>query len=245
MTTPLTALTTSGRIAVATRILIAALLIVVAAVAWQAADVAAVLSRVHEQAATLQPQTPDATISRWLRPVASLIDHDADDHVASAQYWIRDYRSLTEPGASGSVPEAMLTSANAAFRRAHADANGRPLSPERLDQILQAYAAVLKNGGFDREAAYNYEYVARLRDAAARVKPGTAKPSGGDRSRQAGLSRPARPGDLPAGPTVHGRPGTHPPSTRGDEFEVLTPMDFGDREAQPEPTPGVKMPKKG
>ena len=52
-------------------------------------------------------------------------------------------------------------------------------------------------------------------------------------------------GGLPAGPTVHGRPGMHPPSTKGEEFEVITPMDYGDREAQPEPTPGVKLPRKG
>ena len=37
----------------------------------------------------------------------------------------------------------------------------------------------------------------------------------------------------------------HPPSTKGEEFEVITPMDYGDREAQPEPTPGVKLPRKG
>ncbi len=66
----------------------------------------------------------------------------------------------------------MLTSANAAFRRAQAEAGGRPLSPERLDQILQAYAGVLKNSGFDREAAYNYEYLARLRDAGRARKAG-------------------------------------------------------------------------
>jgi len=96
----------------------------------------------------------------------------------------------------------------------------------------------LKNSGFDRDAAYNYEYVARLRDAAARAKP-RPEPS----------SRPPvrnpRPGEFPDGPTIHGRPGMHPPATKGEEFEVLTPMNFGDREAQPEPTPGMRLPKKG
>jgi hypothetical protein len=52
-------------------------------------------------------------------------------------------------------------------------------------------------------------------------------------------------GELPDGPTIHGRPGTHPQPSRGEEFEILTPMNYGDREAQPEPTPGVKLPKKG
>ena len=246
MTTPNTGQSTTRLSALATRFVLGSLLIAAAALAWQGAGVAAGLADVHAQAATLQPAA-GTTRFRWLAPLASWLDRDVDRHAATAQYWTRDYRSLTETAggdlAAGS--ETMLTSANAAFRRAQADANGGPLSPERLDQVLQAYAAALKNSGFDRDAAYNYEYVARLRDAAGRAKPGTAKPADADHARRAGPFRPSRPGDLPAGPTVHGRPGTHPPATRGEEFEVLTPMDFGDREAQPEPTPGVKMPKKG
>ena len=114
---------------------------------------------------------------------------------------------------------------------------------------------MLKNGGFDRDAAWNYEYIARLRDVAAKEKP--REPSA---RREASSRTPRRRhgaiataphvavenrGGLPAGPTVHGRPGTHPPSTKGEEFEIITPMDYGDREAQPEPTPGVKLPRKG
>jgi hypothetical protein len=96
---------------------------------------------------------------------------------------------------------------------------------------------VLKNAGFSKDAAYNYEFVARLRDATARSKPA--------RQPSSPRATPAAPDDLPAGPTIHGRPGEHPPDTRGDEFEVLTPMDYGEREAQPEPTPGRPLPRKG
>ena len=59
--------------------------------------------------------------------------------------------------------------------------------------MLQAYAGVLKNSGFDRDAAYNYEYVARLRDAGRAREAGTTKSPSGDRARQAGSARRRRP----------------------------------------------------
>ena len=82
-----------------------------------------------------------------------------------------------------------------------------------------------------------------MRDTLARGKPpGPRDP----RREPPAPPTPARaPGELPGGPTIHGRPGTHPQPSRGAEFEIITPMNYGDREAQPEPTPGVKLPKKG
>jgi len=217
------------------------LLIVVGGVTWRAAGVADAAADVHEHMATLQSSTvTTVSIPGWLTPVATLLDSDVPAHDLVADYWTGDYRSLADPDRSVTAHQAevLLMSANAALRRAHRDAAGRPLTSERLDQVLQAYAAVLKNSGFDRDAAYNYEYVARLRDAAARAKPRPAPPA------RTAVRNP-RSGEFPDGPTIHGRPGTHPPATKGEEFEVLTPMNFGDREAQPEPTPGVRLPKKG
>ena len=202
------------------------------------------MATVHERTATFRaPSIDSGRVPAWLSPIVAVIDPDVRAHDATASYWTADYVTLTErPTAGDDQAGALLLAANAAFRRAQADA-GRTLSPERLDQILQGYASALKNQGFDHDAAYNFEYVARLRDQAARAKPSTAKPDAAARDRSA--RPPRRSGGLPDGPTVHGRPGTHPPATRGEEFEVITPMDFGDREAQPEPTPGVKLPKKG
>ena len=218
------------------------LLIVLGGVTWRAAGVADAAAHVHEQMATLQSSLVTTTVSipGWLTPLATLLDSDVSAHALVAAYWTGDYRSLAGPDRSvtANQADALLMSANAALRRAHRDAAGRPLTSERLDQVLQAYAAVLKNSGFDRDAAYNYEYVARLRDAAARAKRRPAPPP------RTAVRNP-RSGEFPDGPTIHGRPGMHPPATKGEEFEVLTPMNFGDREAQPEPTPGMRLPKKG
>lgn len=226
-----------------TQITAGMLLIGSAALAWAAGGIADDMAAIHEQSATLRPPAAGAShVSSWMAPIAAAIDPDVRTHDATARYWTGDYPALTETADSGAAEtDALLVSANAAFRRAQAD--GRPLSPERLDPILQGYAGVLRNRGFDRDAAYNYEYIARLRDQAARAKPSTSKPDAN--TARAGAPARTRTGDLPAGPTIHGRPGTHPPATRGEEFEVITPMDFGDRETHPEPTPGVRMPKKG
>jgi hypothetical protein len=86
------------------------------------------------------------------------------------------------------------------------------------------------------EAAYNYEYVARLRDQMARSQ-GKAKLTPSPTAERAG--------DLPGGPTIHGKPGMPPPEEKLEDLEILTPLEFGDREAQPEATPGAKRERKG
>ena len=77
------------------------------------------------------------------------------------------------------------------FGRLQREANGRPLTVDGSSSVQQAYAGVLKNGGFDRDAAWNYEYIARLRDAAAKENPRTVRQA---RSQHLALAT--------AGPTV-------------------------------------------
>jgi hypothetical protein len=152
-----------------------------------------------------------------------------------SDYWSGRYDAVAQ-AAGADNGDSLLLAANAAFRAAERD-TGAPPAVERLDRVLQAYASALKNAGFNRDTAYNFEYVSRLRDAVAKSPRRTARP-------QAAPAAPAA-DDLPGGATLHGRPGTHPPPTKGEEFEVLTPMDYGEREAQPEPTPGRPLPRKG
>jgi protein-tyrosine-phosphatase len=175
----------------------------------------------------------------------SSVETDSQDRAvserATAAYWQARYDALTA-GVEGidndPDPEALLIMANAAFRNAQRAAQQpRPAQVQQLDLVLQAYATALKSPVFLADAAYNYEYVVRMREALARARG----PAG------ASAAKPDAPraGDLPAGPTIHGRPGGPPPSTKGEEFEILTPMEYGDREAQPEATPGVKPLRKG
>ena len=153
----------------------------------------------------------------------------------SDEYWGGRYDAVIQQ-ASADAPVSLLSAANAAFRKVQRETGG-VLTVERLDQTLQAYTSALKNGGFNRDAAYNFEYLARLRDAVAKAPKRPPTPP----SRAASAAH----DDLPSGGTVHGAPGRHPPASRGEDFEVITPMDYGEREAQPERTPGRPLPRKG
>ena len=73
------------------------------------------------------------------------------------------------------------------------------------------------------------DIVARLRP----MPPGRAAPV------MIGLRPPA------PGLSIHGLPGGPPPEAKGEAFETIAPMDFGDREAQPEATPGTAIKRKG
>jgi hypothetical protein len=181
-----------------------------------------------------------AAVASWMAARASRERALQHERIATLQersdYWSGRYDAVAK-AASADDAESLLRAANAAFRKAQRDGGGTP-AVERLDLAMQAYASALKNGGFTRDAAYNYEYVSRLRDVLAKAKPGKPRP-------QAPGTAATVADDLPLGPTIHGRPGTHPPDPRGEEFEVITPMDYGEREAQPEATPGRRLPRKG
>jgi hypothetical protein len=218
-----------------TRLVLSFVLIALGAASWIAAGVAEDLAFRQERFATFQ-ETPGAAGDAW-EALERALDPAAGRHARLVDYWNGRYDSVTATGAADA--ESLLIAANASFRKAQREAGARLPSVERLDQVMQAYAGVLKNGGFHRDAAFNYEYVARLRDALAKSRPSPGRPTA------APAAAAPRGDDLPAGRTAHGRPGNHPPNATGEEFEVITPMDYGEREAQPEPTPGRPPRRKG
>jgi hypothetical protein len=209
---------------------------VLAAGAWFSAGEAARLSR-HADAQQSLVTLQHADVDRSVDPGIA----------ATVAYWLGDYAGVTLRQGSGQAADTgadadasvLRMVANAAFRQNQRDPATGPTAVQRLDGVLQAYASALKASSRDVDAAYNYEYVARLRDQVARAPQG--KPS---------KPRPAAPvaltvGDLPAGPTIHGRPGAPPPDAKMEELEMLAPLEYGDREAQPEATPGAKRERKG
>jgi hypothetical protein len=168
------------------------------------------------------------------------VEADADPATtATVAYWLGRYGSVTADTTSGESDAYVLrTAANAAFRAYERGPGVGPAAVQRLDGVLQAYALALKASLRDVDAAYNYEYVARVRDMLARAKGKPLKP-------ETAAPAPLVAGDLPAGPTIHGRPGAPPPDAKMEELQMLAPMEFGDREAQPEATPGGKRERKG
>ena len=212
-----------------TMIIRLAIAIALAAGAWWSGQEAARTAR-RAEAQQLVVTLRHADLDREVDPALT----------ATVAYWLGDYTHVTaDSNDAGADAHVLRMVANASFRQSQRDPGAGPAAVQRLDGVLQAYAAALKASSRDVESAYNYEYVARLRDRVARApqaKPAATPPP---------VPVIATAGDLPAGPTIHGRPGAPPPDAKMEELQMLAPMEYGDREAQPEATPGAKRERKG
>lgn len=158
---------------------------------------------------------------------------------ATALYWDQRYGALSlARDASGELvetnPDILFLAANAVYR------TGRRADAERiaivgaLDAAIASYADVLRKAPGHIDAAYNYEYAVRARDAAARRREAprnradrAAPPSDADQ-------RTARQHDLPAGPTIHGAPGAPPEDDENTKFKMLVPMQPDERQGTPD-----------
>jgi len=232
-----------------TRLMVAAVLAIAAWLSWSESRLAAQVADARQAIATFDHDDADAwrarsSVSDYLPGARRSLADDIRIAKARVAYWLGRYEVVaTDSEASTSASEAdgdiLLAVANAAFRDSQRDTAIGAAAAQRLDGVLQAYASALKASPGSREAAYNYEFVARIRDRVAR-SPQMRIP------RAPGVAgEPVMAGDLPAGPTIHGSPGGPPPDTKMEELQMIAPMDYGDREAQPTPTPGAKRERKG
>lgn len=165
------------------------------------------------------------------------IDRELDTRTtATAAYWLGRYGEVSADTDDQDIDaDVLLTAANAEFREAQREIPGTVV--QVLDGVLNAYASALKASPRHLDAAYNYEFVARYRDQVARSQGKGIKPPA--------VAAAAMAGDLPSGPTIHGLPGAPPADAKMEELQMLAPMEYGDREAQPEATPGAKRERKG
>jgi len=186
------------------------------------------------EAGVSPPPAPSAW-QRWL-PASWRGDDPGPRLQATHDYWQRRFDDLVRTRGGDPDPEVMFTAANAAYRLARQRGGVGAEAAARLDPVLEAYDAVLKAAPGHPDAAWNYEFVARARDAVARTRPAPR-----------GRKAPETPGVEDPSParSVHGMPGAPPPEVKAEDFETIAPMDFGDREAQPEPTPGSRLKRKG
>jgi len=224
--------------------LIAVVLVIAAWLSWSESKLAARVADARQDIATfthdnLDALTPERALSDYLPMDQRRLSDEIRVAKATEAYWLGRYGVVAaDTGAGKSDQEILLAAANAAFREAERDPALGPAAVQRLDGVLQAYASALKASPRNLDAAYNYEYVARIRDQVARSPQGRIA-----KSRTAG--GPVMGGDLPAGPTIHGGPGAPPPDAKMEDIQTIAPMEYGDREAQPEATPGAKRERKG
>lgn len=238
------------------RIGIALVFAAAAWLSWTESQLAARVADAKQDIATLHYGNsvdgllPARELSDYWPGNQRLLSDDIRIAKATASYWLGRYSAVADDSGSGQADAGiLLAAANALFRETQRDPGSGAAAAQKLDSVLQAYASAMKavpqgeasnSGALAKEAAYNYEFVARLRDQVARSPRGRAV--------RLGPLTPAKPlfgGDLPIGATVHGAPGAPPPDAKMEDLQMIAPLEFGDREAQPEATPGVRRERKG
>jgi hypothetical protein len=179
-----------------------------------------------------------ARFTRGLPWVADVLQ-EARTLRSLSEYWQGKYDQLDLPrDSSGSLvekdPAILFVAANAAYRSASFKP-GDPETEKQLNQISESYAEVLKLDPQDANAAYNYEFVARVRETLAKaseakksLKAATASASNGKRPIV----------------TINGRQGA-PPESNVVPFKTVVPNNGDERKQDEEAGKGVKKVRKG
>lgn len=147
---------------------------------------------------------------------------------STTRYWLGAYGRLTpERDAAGALsetdPVVLELGAHAAYRAAQLSVD-QPAAVKKIDDIVRGYADVVRASPGNESAAWNYEFVSRVRASFAQSKqPTFPEPTTG------GLA-----GDLPAGPTLHGTPGAPPEGAEMKQFKVVVPMRPDERKQLPQ-----------
>jgi hypothetical protein len=200
----------------------------------------------QEQLATGNPaETPASEIGGGgvgmlasLPVIGQTIRTDLLRHGALTAYWRGDYATLSSAAASGPVPAVTpaaeayaadsvtrFIAANAAFRDLARQPASREALVRGLDGILKAYLSVFELDPNAVDAAYNYEFVSRVRGAIATGRSNSIK--------------------LPSESTMHGEKGEPPAQTKPGEINIIVPLTPEERQEQIDPQAGTVPQRKG
>jgi len=244
-------------------LILAIVLALSGAVFWIAGNTERRLSDIHSQLATLQYSSVTADsedaeqnlgLAKRVPQVGAAAATDLRDVRATADYWRGGYTALAPQGrpqagsnagnADGSGtesdPRVLLLAANAAFRGSQMDSD-RAGALRKVDAVIRNYADVIRSSPANMDAAYNYEYAIRLREVMNKTKGAAAAKT----ARAAAAPAQAAPGDLPAGPTLHGRPGGPPPASDMSQFKIVIPKRGDERKENPEAGKGGTKVRRG
>jgi hypothetical protein len=107
--------------------------------------------------------------------------------------------------------ELQLVVANASFRVKQTEFKDRASTVKALEEAAAGYLTVLKNNSWHPDAAYNYEYLVRLRDAAAKGSQPPPPPQKNEEESDLGES------------------GAPTPATSQQGFEIYIPLEQGEK----------------
>jgi len=185
---------------------IAVLLVAAGAILWRSSEYERRLAAAERDLVTLKYQDAATAAAQPGGRLAGLMPlsrtaADAKSLASTAGYWRGDYDAAIEN------PEAKLLAANAQYRKIREQGGSWQAVVGRMDSIVKQYAEILRENPGNAEAAFNYEYVVRLRAVfAARKQP--VPPLDG---KSAGL-------------TIHGFAGAPPEESDMKKFKMIVPM---------------------
>ena len=188
------------------QLIIVILLVVAGAVLWRASEHERRIAAAERDLVTLKYADAAAAAAQPSGRLADLMPFsrtkiEQRSLESTAGYWSGNYDKAIEN------PDAKLLTANAAYRKAREQGGSWQAVVGRLDSVVKLYAEILRDNPNNEEAAYNYEYVVRLRAVLAQRK------------------LPVPPFDNRVnGLTIHGMEGAPPEEAEMKKFKMIVPM---------------------
>ena len=152
-----------------------------------------------------------ANEARWVPLLGSDTRQEIRARGAALQYWQREYDAVlpsqAEPVAAIDETNAewQLVVANALHRRGQqGGSKDKAAALQSLEEAAAGYLTVLRNNTWQEDAAYNYEYIVRLRDELAKGKNPPDQP--------------------PSDNSELGEGGAPTPETTKQGFEIYVPL---------------------
>jgi hypothetical protein len=240
------------------RTAIALVLFAAGYLSWTAGQLQRRMADAHEELAMLRYNAADAEYGdiegsmdyvRRVPWVADSLLSGVHDERRAGEYWQARYDALgPRHDASGAAidqqPGELTLAANATFRTSQREAADRQATLRRLDAAVKTYTELLKKSP-DADAAYNFEYVIRMRDQLSKSKPGSPSKREDPARALQKLTGIVMAGDLPEGRTVHGDPGSPPPNTDMTQFKMHIPIRPDERQGGSDAGQGKEKVRKG
>ena len=189
-----------------------------------------------------EPLTKDTGNERRVGLLPWMTDVEASmrEQQAASKYWLSDYASLGLQRDSNGEPTeqdplVLLEAANATYRTIKRNSND-PMVVQQLQNVMGIYAEVMKRDPANMDGAYNYEFVARVRDSLSHAPVSKAGEKG--QTKNPLLNTPPK-------QTIHGNQGAPPNGSDMSPFKLIVPKQGDERKEDPEAGKGEKKIRKG
>ena len=208
--------------------IIALLLVAAGAILWRSSEMERRLAAAERDLVTLRydaageaAKQPGGRLAA-LMPGAGRTSGDAKTVETMAAYWEGNYEAVADNA------EAKLLAANAGYRNMRKAGGSWQAVVGRMDTLVKQYAEILRDDPNNAEAAFNYEYIVRLRQVIAARKQPVAPVDATD-----------------SGLTIHGFAGAPPEEADMKKFKMIVPMRPDERLEAEKAGKGTTKVKKG